>query len=114
MSAGSRLTTLDGASWTLAPVDIRRATSWTSGKLSFDNDPLAQVVAELNRYSPRKIVILDPAIARTPVIGVFKSGDPEGFVRAIEAYRLVRVAGASDKEIVLAAPGRKKSNSSGP
>lgn len=33
-------------------VDVQAVTSWTEGRLSFDNAPLAQVLAELSRHYP--------------------------------------------------------------
>lgn len=60
------------------PVDPDRFTSWTSGVLRFDGEPLAVVINELNRYSARKIRLTDPSLADKPIYGVFHIGDVEG------------------------------------
>ena len=84
--------------------DVARETSWLDGRLAFDNDPLAAVVAEMNRYSDKKIVIRDPAVANTPVLGVFKAGDVDAFVRAVESYRLAKIGTETDTTVELVAP----------
>ena len=43
----------------MAPANVVLETSWTRDILIFDNAPLSAVVAELNRYSPKKLVIVD-------------------------------------------------------
>lgn len=101
---------VDGsATWTLKPgeqltltenhaaaqarkVDISAATSWTSGRLVFHSVPLASALAEVNRYSRRKIVLEDAELAATPVTGVFDTGDTEAFVAAVaDLYDLTPV-----------------------
>ena len=88
----------------MAETDVARETSWLDGRLAFDNDPLAAVVAEMNRYSDKKIVIRDPAVANTPVLGVFKAGDVDAFVRAVESYQLAKVGAETDTMVELTAP----------
>ena len=40
-------------------IDAGRETSWMTDKLVFQDEPMSKVVAELNRYSEKKIVIDD-------------------------------------------------------
>jgi len=102
---GTKLTAPDDGAWQVATADIPKETSWVDGLLRFRNEPLGKVAAELNKYSERKIVINDPAVAERPIQGAFAAGDVDEFVRAVEAYNLARVASNSSVEIVLAAPG---------
>lgn len=90
--------------WDVVKVDVRKETSWVGGLLRFRNEPLANVAAEMNRYSRKKVVIRDVDIAARPVQGAFEAGDVEEFVRAVEEYGLARVASESPSEIVLVAP----------
>lgn len=64
-------------------VDTESATSWTSGQLVFHATPLADAVAEVNRYSRVKIVLDDRTAATAPVNGKFDAGDTEAFVAAV-------------------------------
>ena len=49
----------------------------------FNNRPLGDVVAEMNRYRFGKILITDAASARLPVTGVFETRDPDALLDAI-------------------------------
>ena len=99
MTAGSQLVATAREPWRVAPANVVVETSWTRDILIFDDEPLSEVVDELNRYSGKKLVIADPAIAETPISGTFRSGDVDSFVRTIHAYRLAR-AGADTAEAV--------------
>ena len=103
MNPGSRLVAVEDRHWTMGRVDTSKATSWMEGQLIFEDRPLGQVVAELNRYSDRKIIIADAAVANTPITGAFATGDVEGFVSAVRAYRLASVVSETRREVELAA-----------
>ncbi len=78
-------------------------TEWRTGTLTFDSLPLAEVVAQLNHYSPQQIVIADPALARRPFSGVLdRDGGPDALIAALAAYRTARVTDRTDERIVLA------------
>ncbi|MGC1302699.1 MAG: hypothetical protein WA840_10025, partial [Caulobacteraceae bacterium] len=47
---------------------------WTSGVLSFDRAPLAEVLADANRYSARKIRLASPGLGDLEITGVFHAG----------------------------------------
>jgi transmembrane sensor len=79
------------AGWTLRPVDTEAALSWTRGRLIFRGTPLANVVAEVNRYSTRKLVLADPSLADLSVHGNFLAGDAGAVVTALKAVLPVRV-----------------------
>jgi len=53
------------------PANLRVATAWQRGKLIFEAEPLTTVVEEINRYRPGRVIVLDGALARHPVSGVF-------------------------------------------
>jgi transmembrane sensor len=55
--------------------DVRRITAWREGKLVFEEVPLADAIAEFNRYSPRKVQVDSVAIGSRPVSGVLQIGD---------------------------------------
>jgi len=58
--------------------------NWRDGFLVFRNTPLSEAVAEFNRYSSRKLVIIDPAIADIPIGGNFRWNNADAFVRLLE------------------------------
>lgn len=60
-----------------APVAIKvPETRWPSGMLSFEDAPLADVVASANRYSQTQIVLRDPMGGERRFTGTFKAGEP--------------------------------------
>lgn len=78
------------------------APSWTTGRLTFRDTPLAAAVAEVNRYSERKVELVDAAsLADEPVSGMFDAGDVEAFAAAVaQVYGLQR-SGGPDQAIRL-------------
>lgn len=65
-------------------VDADAATAWTRGRLVFVDRPLAEVVAELNRYHPGYFRIVGADLGQRRVSGIFRTDDP---VRALDALQ---------------------------
>jgi transmembrane sensor len=84
------------------PADAAEASGWTTGHLTFRGVPLRDAVAEVNRYSHRKIV-LDGAdrFAAEPVSGVFDIGDTGAFVTAVSMVFDLQASPASQGVIRL-------------
>jgi len=73
----------------LAPQEAMRMTSWREKKIDFENDPLSQVIEEVNRYSEDQFVIVDPKVGDLALSGVFRTGDTESVLFALrETYGL--------------------------
>jgi transmembrane sensor len=104
LEAGARLSSVDGGRWVLARSSGSDELAWMRGELVFDNQPLADIVAEMNRYSRRKIVIADPKVARRTIYGAFMAGDVDQFVHALVDYKIARIQSDSDEAVVLGAP----------
>lgn len=104
MAAGSQFVAEGRADWRVSEVDAGQAASWLKGQLVFDGQPLAAVVAEMNRFSTRKLRIADARLASTPVSGVFRTGEIDAFAKALEAYGLARTEGPTEREVVLVRP----------
>lgn len=73
------------------PVVVRQAnladvTSWLAGRLVFEDDRLADAIAEVNRYSQITLVLADADLADLPVSGVFDVGRPTNFVDVITQF----------------------------
>jgi transmembrane sensor len=63
--------------------ELEDGLSWRNGFLVFRDTPLADAVAEFNRYNTRKIVIEDPAVAAIRIGGNFRSTNVDAFVRLL-------------------------------
>ena len=101
LHAGTMLV-MNGEGVRVLPGKAAADASWLHGELTFDEMPLAQVVAEMNRYSPRRIVLSDPALGDTTFSGVLKADGADALVEALEGYRVARVARSDAQQIVLA------------
>jgi transmembrane sensor len=55
----------------VAPVDMATATAWQHGMLIFRHETLASVIAEVNRYRPGRIVLLDNKLGARDVVASF-------------------------------------------
>jgi transmembrane sensor len=70
-----------------APVqafDIAVAEGWAQGELVFKEHRLDTLLAEANRYSRTQLTLADPALAEITVSGVFRAGNQDALVSALE------------------------------
>jgi len=84
----------------IASIDPASAEAWLDGWLRFRGTPLAEVIAEANRYSPRKLRLGDPRLANVQLSGTFRAGDSASIADAASLILPVRVARSGD-ELVL-------------
>ena len=85
MHARQQLRISDGGAVVMRDgLDPVLALAWREGKLIFDNEPLAIVVATMNNYVATPIVAEGRA-RELRVSGVFKAGDTLAFVEAMES-----------------------------
>jgi transmembrane sensor len=77
------------------------ATAWRTGQVSFSDQPLAEAVAVMNRYSKAQIVIGDPSLVAVRVSGQFRAGEADRFAEALaELYGLKAIHRAAQIELV--------------
>ena len=84
------------------PSDIPAATGWTGGHIVFHETPLADAVAEINRYSRRRIILQAGALASDPVSGVFDVGDTDAFIAGVGTLYGLHATTDADGAIRLA------------
>lgn len=71
---------------TLVPAEeVRQALAWQTRRLDFDAVPLADIVAEINRYNRHKLIVADPRLETRRFGGTFPAGDYVTLVRMLEA-----------------------------
>lgn len=130
LGQGARVTLIEGrvdvgtsatskSAWSLTPgqqvvtarrspevrtVDAIRETSWTTGRLIFAATPIREAIAEVNRYSDRRIELKDAGIAQIPVSGAFDTGDTDAFIAALSDLYGVTSSKGADGGIILEAP----------
>jgi transmembrane sensor len=74
----------------LSAVDPQEALGWRSGRLVYRGEPLAEVVADLNREFVEQIEVTDPALARTPVTGVIVLDDQASVAKRLSLMLPIR------------------------
>ncbi len=84
VSAGTRADVVDRHVTTTAIENPSAVTAWRTGRLIFDGEPLANVVAEFNRYNQVQLVLTDSRLSSELVSGVFDAGQPRSLVRFLE------------------------------
>ena len=87
-------------------VDVNRQLLWRQQLVEFDDAPVSQAVAELNRYSLKPIVISDARVGRMRISGVYKTGDPNAFADLVSTMLPVAARDTNRGEIELYPSGR--------
>lgn len=101
LHAGERLTFGGRESHKLDRPVLDEVTAWQRGKVVLDNTPLADAVAEMNRYSVVKLAIEQSEAADIRISGIFRVGDSVNFAQAIaKTYQLQVINGP--RRILLA------------
>lgn len=80
--------------------------AWRNGQVYFESATLAQVIAELNRYSARKYVIRDRDLAALKLSGVFKTHDPDAILFVLRETFGIAVQSREGNAINLGLPGQ--------
>lgn len=82
LTAGQQVLVGDDVNFDVVELDVN-ADSWTRGVLSAERKPLVEVLAELDRYLPERIVLLDAAHAQMPITATLPLADPDAALRVL-------------------------------
>jgi transmembrane sensor len=77
-------------------VDSAETTAWRQGLLVFRNVPLAQVVDEINRYRPGKLILRNRDLSGSMVqaqVSIAKVDDAVGMLAKLYDMRVTRLPG---------------------
>lgn len=87
---GEELVAAPGRAPTVGQADAAKAEAWRQTRLVFEDRPLREVIAELNRYAVLQLVIDDPRVAALRITGQFRTGDNARFARNLSRLHPVR------------------------
>ena len=62
------------------PIDPAEVAAWQDGVLIFHYAPLADVVAEVNRYRPGRVMVMNAELGRRLVNGRFRIDNVDGIM----------------------------------
>lgn len=86
---------------TLTEQELARQLAWREGYLLFAGDSLAHVIAEVNRYQPTQVEIVDPALRELRIGGRFRVGELEAMLDVLESGFDLQVTRLDDQSIQL-------------
>ncbi|NHN37344.1 DUF4880 domain-containing protein [Pseudomaricurvus alcaniphilus] len=75
---------------------VKQMLAWTEGKLVFDQQTLAAITEEFNRYNSRKLKVDSPTLAAIELSGVFDSKDPNSLLEYLLKVRDITIEVGSD------------------
>ena len=92
LNAGQQIRVVDG-DWPARPVlvDTQQTTAWLHHQIKFDNEPLARVTSEFNRYAPTPFEIVTPALQNMKISGVFATDDTKTFIAFLRTLPGIQV-----------------------
>jgi len=85
--------------------ELQHQSSWLSGRIVFNGQPLHEAIREMNLYSHFRLVVEDSALAERPVVGAFRPTDTQGFISALQ--QSLDVESVSTGDTVLLHPRAK-------
>ena len=102
LTSGQQVAVLsDGDMTGVERFDTNAVISWRLGRAYYENEPLSDVIADLNRYFPREISIGDDSLDDVPVTGSFDLGDQSVAVEAIKVALSLHAETDASGRIVL-------------
>jgi transmembrane sensor len=78
-----------------------RISAWKARKIYFSADRLDNAVAEYNRYTQKKIIIINDELKQQKISGVFNVDDIDAFIFSLEQLLDVRVEQHQDNVLVM-------------
>lgn len=98
---GQRLNHAEGASVAqIASTQAEEVLGWRQGRLVYREQPLSEVVADLNQQFATPIRVDDPVLARTPISGVLVIDDQAAVIQRLALLVPIRAV-RSDAGVVL-------------
>lgn len=83
LAAGEQVAYAQGRAEALHAVDSQAQLAWRQGWLNYYKTPLAEVIADLRRYYPGRIVLLNHELAERRISGSFPHGDPQAVLNSL-------------------------------
>ena len=84
LTAGQQVAYGEGSAEKLHAVDSEAQLAWRQGWLTYYKATLADVVQDLRRYYPGRIVLLNDELAKRKVSGSFPSKDPQAVLSSLQ------------------------------
>ena len=93
------------AQFSLSHISAQQATSWQDDRLEFVDEPLSSVIANVNRYSPRPLVLATADLNGLVFTGTIYTNAIDNWLGALPQVMPVQVESTTNKVVL-----RKKSS----
>lgn len=102
LNEGQRVSYDERGSLTVVkPVDLQGAVAWQEGRLFYRDESLREVIADVNRYSRREIVILDGSADALRYTGTVFQDDIDGWVDGLGDIFNLEVVEQDARHVVI-------------
>jgi len=105
LSRGEVMTVQSSGSTTVRKADTVRMAAWRDGVVYFEETPLSDAVAEMNRYARHPTVLADQDVGALRVSGAFRITEAEDFAAAMADIFSLTVKRSADGRTTLARAG---------
>ena len=85
----------------ISDFDIEVRLSWQNGNLIFRGESLEEAIEEVTRYTSVKFVLLDENLKKTRVAGMFRTGDVDSLLAALQANFNIEHERLDDERVLL-------------
>jgi transmembrane sensor len=82
--------------------NTERIRAWQANRILFSDKPLSDAIEEYNRYTAKRIVLAAPELKDRRVHGIFRIGDEDAFVHALE--RALPLRAKYDEQAITLVP----------
>jgi transmembrane sensor len=89
---------------TISTVNPVVALGWREGRLNYSNEPLRLVVADVNRYSNRRIEIQDSEVGNLSFTGTVFTSAIDDWLAAVQTTFHIRAVSANPELVILSEP----------
>jgi len=86
---------------TIASVNPETVLRWRHGELAYVWQPFESVIADVNRYSSRRLVLADPELAQLHFTGTVFTASIDDWLRAVAAAYPIRVRNSPNGNVIL-------------
>lgn len=83
LAAGEQVAYTNGQAQTPRTVDSQAQLAWRQGWLNYYKTPLAEVIDDLGRYYPGRILLLNRELADRRISGSFPHNDPQAVLNSL-------------------------------
>ena len=101
LAPGQAFIEAEGAPPRVAKINIAKELRWRQGFVEFDNEPLENAVAEINRYTNHPIRLSNDGVSQLRVSGVFRTADPKHFAATVSELLPVKLRRTNHGDIEL-------------